>query len=114
MKSLSIERTQLEIIQAEKDLARERADLNPETESGSSYEDAKQFIDNIQMSADHALWLLNEVTKNDQIKEMYDTIIFKEQIYTDNLGYMKTAYENIATTIGVVETAANAFFAGQD
>jgi len=98
LKQLSIERTELQIEEAEKQLEAERNALN---ESGAAqntaYEEAKKLIEDAMRDQEHLLWTTKD-TRAQDIADLRATILGKEEAWE---GY----YANITALFGEMETA---------
>jgi len=99
LKQLSIQRTEIQIDAAEKELAAELNKNEGIAESqDTSYSDAKELIEGMITAEEHKVWKLKD-SRQEDIDNLRETINAQEKMYLTYAGDVQTAYGNMETAM---------------
>lgn len=101
LKQLSIERTEIQIDQAEKELAiMQKGNEDVLSEEEMAYEKAAKIIDQFTRYNEHQLWVLKDA-RNQDVKDLKKQIEFKESTYMDLKNEVNIAYNDMNNAMNV-------------
>lgn len=110
LKQLSMQRTEIQIEEAEKELEAELNKNEGIAESqDTSYTDAKNLIDSMLRDEEHKVWTLKD-SRQEDIDNLRETITAQEEMYMTYAGNVQTAYDNMELAMDAHLTLVKAKF----